>query len=49
MSNVQRVKVNLLFKGSKLLTLREDRTYLRQFISIMSSELVSTTIEMRTQ
>ncbi len=39
----------LMFKGSKLLTLREDRAYLRQFISIISSELVSTTIEVRTQ
>jgi hypothetical protein len=38
-----------MFKGSKLLTLHEDRTYPCQFISIMSSELVSTTIELRTQ
>ncbi len=29
--------------------LHEDRTYLRQFISIMSLELVSTTVELRTQ
>ncbi len=37
-----------MFKGSKLLTLREDRTYPRQFISIMSLESVSTTVEVRT-
>ncbi len=39
----------LMFKGSKLLTLCEDRTYLHQFISIILLELVSTTIEVRTQ
>ncbi len=39
----------LTFKGSKLLTLREDKTYPRQFISITSLELVSTTVELRTQ
>ncbi len=37
------------FKGSKFLMLHEDRTYPHQFISIMLSELVSTTIELRTQ
>ncbi len=41
--------LKLTFKGSKLLTLREDRTYPRQFISIISLELVSTTVEVRTQ
>jgi hypothetical protein len=40
-------KLNL--KGEKLLTLREYRTYLRQFISIVLSESVSTTVEVRTQ
>jgi hypothetical protein len=53
-SNVQRFKVNvqrfkLTFKGLMLLTLREDRIHPRQFISIISLELVSTTLEVRTQ
>ncbi len=39
----------LTFKGSKLLTLREDKTYPHQFISITLLELVSTTVEVRTQ
>jgi hypothetical protein len=38
----------LMLKGSKLLTLlHEDRTYPCQFISIMLSELVSTTVEVK--
>jgi hypothetical protein len=37
-----------MLKGSKLLTLlREDRTYPCQFIPIMLSELVSTTVEVK--
>jgi hypothetical protein len=39
----------LTFKGSKLLMLHEDRIYPCKFISIISSELVSTTVEVRTQ
>jgi hypothetical protein len=37
-----------MLKGSKLLKLlREDRTYPCQFIPIMLSELVSTTVEVK--